>query len=209
MLNSPILYQTYLKVFTPDECEEIGSIAKAKGDNQRGMTGFQTKNPAKEETFSGIPNADIRRSDLWFFEEPWVFERLQQIFVTANQECSWNLHIDQFEACQYTEYHGHEKGHYDWHYDAHPWPYGDDTLFPGKLRKLSATVLMNEPSEYTGGGFELDGGMEHNERKTEIVKLAGIGDMVIFSSVIPHRVLPVTEGTRKSMVVWALGPTYK
>ena len=46
-------------------------------------------------------------------------------------------------------------------------------------------------------------------KSAEIVKLAGIGDMVIFSSIIPHRVLPVTEGTRKSMVVWALGPTYK
>ena len=40
---------------------------------------------------------------------------------------------------QYTEYYGSNKGHYDWHYDAHPWPYGDDTAFPGKLRKLSAT----------------------------------------------------------------------
>lgn len=209
MLNSPILFQTYLKVFTPEECAEIERIAKAMGDNQRGMTGFQTKNPGHEETFNGIPNADIRRSDLWFFQEQWVFERLQQIFVTANQECSWNLHIDQFENCQYTEYHGHEQGHYDWHYDAHPWPYGDDTVFPGKLRKISATVLMNDPSEYTGGGFELDGGMEHNQRKTEIVQLKGIGDMVLFSSIIPHRVLPVTEGTRKSMVVWALGPTYK
>ena len=208
MLNSPILFQTYLKVFTPDECKEIERLAKL-GHNQRGMTGFQTKDPAHEETFSGIPNADIRRSDLWFFNEPWVFERLQQMFVTANNECHWNLHLETFEDCQYTVYHGHEQGHYDWHYDAHPWPYGDDTDFPGKLRKLSATILMNDPSEYTGGGFELDGGIENNERKTEIVKLGGIGDMVIFSSTIPHRVLPVTEGTRKSMVVWALGPTYK
>jgi PKHD-type hydroxylase len=131
------------------------------------------------------------------------------MFVTANQECQWDLHVDQFEDCQYTVYHGHEQGHYDWHYDAHPWPYGDDTDFPGKLRKLSATILMNDPNEYTGGEFELDGGIEHNERKTEIVKLGGIGDMVIFSSTVPHRVLPVTEGTRKSMVVWALGPKYK
>ena len=67
---------------------------------------------------------------------------------------------------------------------------------------------MNDPSEYEGGDFELDGGMEHNERKTEVVKLGGIGDMVIFSSIIPHCVHPVTSGTRKSLVVWALGPQY-
>ena len=30
MLNSPILYQTYLKVFTPEECKEIERIAKEK-----------------------------------------------------------------------------------------------------------------------------------------------------------------------------------
>ena len=30
----------------------------------------------------------------------------------------------------------------------------------------------------------------------------------IFSSIIPHCVHPVTSGTRKSLVVWALGPQY-
>jgi len=209
MLNSPILFQTYLKVFTPEECKEIQHIAKSSGYNQRGLTGFEAKEEFQEETFSGKPNDEIRKSDLWFFSEPWVYEKLQQIFLTANNECRWNLDINKFEQCQYTEYHGYENGHYDWHYDAHPWPYGEDTQFPGLLRKLSATVLMNDPSEYSGGEFELDAGMDGNKRKTEIVKLAGQGDMVVFSSIVPHRVLPVTEGTRKSMVVWALGPTYK
>ena len=209
MLNSPIIYQTYLKVFTPEECAEIERIALASGENQRGMTGFQTKNPGQEETFNGIPNEDIRRSDLYFFGEPWVYERLQQLFLTANDECGWHLDLDTFENCQYTVYHGHEQGHYNWHYDAHPWPYGDDTKFPGRVRKLSASILMNDPSEYTGGELEIDAGMEHDERKTERVRLGGIGDMVIFSSIAPHKVHPVTQGTRKSLVVWALGPKYK
>lgn len=172
------------------------------------MTGFQTKDPGHEETFNGVPNEDIRRSDLYFFGEQWVFERLQQMFLTANEECGWHLHLDAFENCQYTIYYGHEQGHYDWHYDAHPWPYGDDTKFPGKVRKLSASILMNDPSEYEGGALEMDAGMDKGERKTDTVRLAGIGDMVIFSSIIPHRVLPVTQGTRKSLVVWALGPKY-
>lgn len=209
MLNSPILYQTYLKVFTPEECAEIERIAKQSGENQRGMTGFQTKTPGEEETFNGVPNEDIRRSDLYFFGEPWVFERLQQIFITANDECGWHLHVDEFENCQYTVYHGDEQGHYDWHYDAHPWPYGADTKFPGKVRKLSASILMNDPALYTGGELEMDAGMDKGERKTDTVRLQGVGDMVIFSSVIPHRVLPVTQGIRKSLVVWALGPKYQ
>ena len=57
---------------------------------------------------------------------------------------------------------------------------------------------MNDTTEYTGGGFELDGGMEHNKRKTEIVKLGGIGDMVIFSSTIPHRVYQLQKVQEKA-----------
>ena len=32
------------------------------------------------------------------------------------------------------------------------------------------------------------------------------GTMIIFDSRIPHRVTPVTKGTRISLVAWMLGP---
>jgi len=36
-----------------------------------------------------------------------------------------------------------------------------------------------------------------------------LGTMVIFPSYVPHRVVPVTSGTRKALVVWAAGPAFR
>jgi len=67
---------------------------------------------------------------------------------------------------------------------------------------------MNDPNSYQGGDFEVDAGYHDCEKRTETVKLASAGDMIIFPSLLPHRVKPVT-GLRQSLVGWVVGPPYQ
>lgn len=71
-------------------------------------------------------------------------------------------------------------------------------------RKISLSVQLSDANEYSGGIFELErGGMlntpEHLKK----------GNAVMFPSLLRHRVLPVTSGIRRSLVVWIAGPHIK
>jgi PKHD-type hydroxylase len=96
-----------------------------------------------------------------------------------------------YEAFQYADY---GKGDFfDWHIDRA----GSPQAGP---RKLSFTVNLNEPSEYSGGDFEVLYGP-----KPEIIPLAR-GDIIIFDALMVHRITPIKHGSRKSLVGWACGP---
>ena len=92
---------------------------------------------------------------------------------------------------------------YDWHKDMiEGSTRGDDMLF---TRKLSMVLLLNDPSEFEGGQFQINTGSE--KRATEVVMKKG--RLVAFPSWVIHRVLPVTSGIRQSLVVWGVGPKFK
>ena len=75
-----------------------------------------------------------------------------------------------------------------------------------EIRKLSITMLLNEPGiDFEGGGFEINNGRESESLKVETKR----GRIIAFPSFMIHRVAPVTKGTRKSLVVWVLGPKFK
>ena len=97
------------------------------------------------------------------------------------------------ERAQVSEY---SKGQfYDWHTDS---PIDMDTEPP--VRKLSMTLLLNDPSKFEGGNLEIAGKkMSHMKQ----------GYAAIFASFLQHRVTPVTKGVRKSLVVWFNGEPFK
>ena len=71
---------------------------------------------------------------------------------------------------------------------------------PPKVRILSFTVQLSDPAEYEGG--ELQIGLQNMTRTR--------GSAVVFPSYQLHRVSPVTEGRRASLVGWVMGePTTK
>ena len=111
----------------------------------------------------------------------------------ANDMAGWNFDVKFPQECQIGKYEN--GGHYNWHIDAFP---PDEK---NMQRKLSAVLLLNDPSEYEGGELEFEGMPEF--------KLEGKGSIVVFPSLIRHRVTPVTSGTRYSATCWALGPAFK
>ena len=69
------------------------------------------------------------------------------------------------------------------------------------------TLMLSDSSEYEGGDFEFQY-VVNGEFETQTVKLER-GDILIFPSMVSHRVTEVTSGNRNVLVAWAWGPPYK
>lgn len=111
----------------------------------------------------------------------------------ANEHAGWDFDI---KTCEYAQIGKYEvDGHYSWH---------KDTFTPdqnGFQRKLTAVMLLNDPSEYTGGVLEIKNNKDH--------MLKTVGSIVVFPSFLEHRVTEITEGVRYSATCWAVGPAFK
>ncbi len=194
------------------EKDEVALIGGASGD--LGKTSKKQINDLKK----------IRRSNIAWLDDPWIYKKIHPYIHTANRNAGWNYEWDYSETCQFTKYK--TKQFYDWHCDAWPLPYGaaDPELHVGpvsgevnkhkigKIRKLSVTVSLSDPKDYKGGELEFDfrnmnPDKEHNRKIcTEILPR---GSIVVFPSHVWHRVRPVTKGVRYSLVIWNLGYPFK
>lgn len=154
----------------------------------------------------GVTDEKLRKSNIRFIREQWVYEKIQGIIVQANHDAHWNLNITNMEPLQFAEYA--DGGYYDWHFDALGAPYGENSKYAGKIRKLSMSVLLNESDEFEGGTFEVHAGFKDNAPVSKAAELNHVGDVIVFPSLVPHRVKPVTKGVRKSLVCWVLGPPF-
>ena len=98
------------------------------------------------------------------------------------------------EQAQFTEYP--EGGFYDWHMDS-----DTNMAHEPPVRKISMTLLLNDPSEFEGGHLELMAPGKYAELKQ--------GHAICFASFLNHRVNKVTRGVRQSLVVWFGGKPFK
>ena len=131
----------------------------------------------------------------WWDKNHWASSIFWHYFNRANIDI-WEYDLTDIETIQITKY---EPGdHYTWHCD-----YGADDE-DDLTRKLSATLLISDPSEYEGGEFEI---IDYSGAALTLPKLKGT--IIIFDSRAPHRVAPVTSGTRISLVCWMRGPKIK
>jgi PKHD-type hydroxylase len=188
-------------------CNEIIKFAKSK-KTATAVTGkYANKKLTKKEK---LDLKKTRNSNVVWLNENWIYKEIAPFINTANYNAGWNFEHSIFEEAQFTIYNKNQ--HYDWHVDAEkvPWPQEKGYLH-GKIRKLSCTVLLNDPSEYKGGEFEFDyRNLENKSSNTEIVKeLDRQGSIVVFPSFVYHRVKPVTKGTRYSLVIWINGEPFR
>lgn len=123
-------------------------------------------------------------------ESMWLYDKITKMVMEAN-DAMWGFDLLGYhDNLQYTTYYG-GGGHYDWHTD----------VGPGMAnRKISVVVQLSDPTEYTGGMLNLNGGMGILEAPKEK------NTVIIFPSFVLHRVTPVLTGTRKSLVTWIAGP---
>ena len=150
---------------------------------------------------SDVDNPEVRNNTIAWLRNDSINELLSEYVKHANVEAGWNFHINSFEIPQFSTYeHGQ---YYDWHVDM-----GVEKPTDTAFRKLSISVALNE--SYIGGDFEIE---EWGKPRTNRVKRLDImhssGTVCVFPSFMQHRVTPVTEGTRYSLVGWFRGDMFK
>lgn len=180
-------YYWFPTAFTAEELVQIESMTSAL-KFEAGATG--------QDDSGHISN--YRKSSIkWCFQSPeweWVYDKLHNLIMEAN-ETMWKFDLTSMrEAIQYTEYY-EGGGHYEWHMDC--------GIGIQNQRKVSITVQLSAPDEYEGGDLEFMLG------KTPRKAARQQGAAVIFPSFFLHRVTPVTRGTRKSFVLWVGGEPYR
>ena len=153
------------------------------------------------------PNEAVRKSDVAFINRDektaWIYDRLNYVIDCLNVQF-YNFDLNGYDTFQYTVYHDYEKGKYDFHQDTIMGNSLPDDMY--ETRKLSVTFLLNEPGvDFEGGEFQINSGEEKNAESIQMKK----GDIILFPSFMVHRVKPVTKGTRKSIVIWVLGPKFR
>jgi PKHD-type hydroxylase len=182
------IIQTTTPLFTPDQCRKIIEAGRSQKPQTAqvgmGKPGGGTDTKKRVTTISWLPFKEM---------EP-MYNDLDTFIQKANENHFGFGDIRITENAQFTEYP--EGGFYDWHMDcdvsmAHEPP----------VRKISMTLLLNDPSEFEGGHLELMAPGKFAELKQ--------GHAICFASFLNHRVQPVTKGVRQSLVVWFGGKPFR
>jgi PKHD-type hydroxylase len=156
---------------------------------------------ALAELDSKLGNKKIRNSKVVFLNDDNLNQTLRTVLDEHNKGAKWNFNIKEFEPLQYTVYNVDD--HYDWHIDSHPYVYPN-----GMIRKLSFTLCLNE--DYEGGEFEISNPNPNPLKhiNTKFKDKFTTGTLISFPSFVWHKVNPVTFGTRKVLVGWAVGSQF-
>ena len=157
---------------------------------------------------------DLRNSyNAWVPDHHWVAGFLWHYINKANQNnFQYDIKNIDGNSLQYTRYGIGEK--YKWHIDhglndlqKRESLKSDGQILPSieeGQRKLSFSLQLSSPDDYTGGNFQL---LDDNGEL--IVAPRQQGALIIFDSRLKHRVCPVKAGTRRSIVGWVMGPRFK
>ena len=182
------IIQTTTPLFTPGQCREIIASGRAQKPQTAqvgmGKPGGGTDTKKRITTIGWIP----------FKEMGHMYQDLYRFIVKANENHFGFGDIQITENAQFTEYP--EGGFYDWHMDCdvhmnHEPP----------VRKISMTLLLNDPAEFEGGELELMAPGKYAPLKQ--------GHAICFASFLNHRVNKVKRGMRQSLVVWFGGKPFR
>jgi PKHD-type hydroxylase len=129
-----------------------------------------------------------------------VFEMCYEFFNQANSEV-FGFDIQHISGLQFANYQEQEQGHYDWHIDTF---WKTDRAYH---RKLSMVIQLSDPKDYEGGELELASNSGHELPNPDMLRKRG--SVIVFPSIVSHRVVTVTKGERYSLVVWIHGPRWR
>jgi len=182
-----LIVETTSPIFTPEQCQLIINAGRSQ-PVESGQVGGGAK---------GVVDTKTRTSHIsWipFNKMPEMYSTLEKIIKQTNGNHFGFDGIQLTEPAQYTEYP--EGGFYDWHIDS-----DINGINEPPVRKISMTCLLSHESEFEGGGLELmsDGKIARPKQ----------GQAIFFASFIRHRVVPITRGVRKSLVLWVGGTPFR
>ena len=182
------IVETTTPLFTPDQCRQIINCGRSQPPQRAqvgmGKPGGGTDTKKRVTTISWIP----------FKEMSFMYQDLNRFIQKCNLNHFGFGDIRITEQAQFTEYP--EGGFYDWHMDCDV-----NMQHEPPVRKLSMTLLLNNPSEFEGGDLELMAPGKYKKMEQ--------GHATVFASFLNHRINPVRRGVRQSLVVWFGGTPFK
>lgn len=185
---------TWLRNRSHRHCERALSLDEC----DRVLTEAQTLEMNTATVSSRRVNADVRRSRVGFFttdQHGWLYDRVSALLGEMNAT-HFGFDLIGVQAIQYAEYDANDGGCYEAH---------RDTFREQVIRKLSLSIQLTDPADYDGGDLQLF----INDLTTPVVASRTRGDGLIFPSYVVHRVAPVTQGRRRALVSWAVGPEFR
>ena len=182
------IVETTTPLFTPEQCQMIINCGRRQKP-QKAQVGMNKPG-------GGIDTNKRITTISWitFKEMEPMYNQINNFIQKANLNHFGFDDIQITEQAQFTEYP--TGGFYDWHMDTDVNMHNEPPV-----RKISMTLLLNDPSEFEGGDLEL---MAPGKR----AKMQQ-GHAIIFASFINHRVAPVIRGVRQSLVMWFGGTPFK
>jgi PKHD-type hydroxylase len=138
----------------------------------------------------GNVDTDIRKSNQVFFpyykQFPFLLEKMSKFLNKHIFVKGFDLDFEHSQF-QFTEYH--TGGHFNWHKDVVGKKITDYD------RYCSLVIQLND--EYEEGDLQI----KDNKNETLTVE-KGTGNLILFLSNIEHRVVPVNNGVRYTLVNW-------
>ena len=162
---------------------------------------YPVSNATVGDTGSSIVDNQYRQSDLRWIDSvksSWIKDILWNYAEEANRN-AFGFDINYLKEIQYTTYRSDNNGKYDWHCDTF---WANSRMFD---RKLSIVMQLSDGNDYEGGDFQFDSGIP----APDAVQIRNRGVVIVFPSFLSHRVTPVTQGVRNSLVAWIEGPKFR
>ena len=182
------IVETTTPLFTPQQCEMIINAGRRqppqKAQVGMGKPGGGLDTKKRTTTISWLP----------FNEMKEMYSDINNFIQKANLNHFGFGDVQITEQAQFTEYP--EGGFYDWHMDCDV-----NMQHEPPVRKLSMTLLLNDPSEFEGGDLELMTPGKYKKMEQ--------GHATVFASFLNHRINPVRRGVRQSLVVWFGGTPFR
>ena len=169
--------------FTHEQVKEINKEVKKNIKSEQNPE-ESAQNVNKIGKFCQVPCMSLME-----LLHPWLYQCQLINRHHFGYDVDWNLHLDKFNYNVYGE-----SGEYDWHVDAmtkenHPLD-----------QKLTCILNLSE-EQYEGGDFYLT---YKNEKEN-----FNSGQAIVFTSLIAHKVTPVTNGERITLTYWGMAPAWR
>tara|TARA_Y100001951_G_C11194433_1_gene213418 strand:+ start:111 stop:743 length:633 start_codon:yes stop_codon:yes gene_type:complete len=210
------MFYVFPRVVKPDACEQI--VKDCKQDNYRQINHYEYNISYKPNILedASIVNSSnkksndpqVRKTSINFVKgKDNKISELAWHYLREANKIQFNYDLEYFQTVQFAEYKN--GGFYDWHQD------DIGISKSNEIRKLSLTLALSNPDTFEGGELQFYNGGRPAEDMGEISCKQVINDIkdqgtiVVFDSRDWHRVTPVTNGVRHSLVCWTLGPNFK
>jgi len=144
------------------------------------------------------PTIDVKKQDARIVDTynitgklDWLDRKVAKFVKEKNK--SFNFKLKKINETRLLRYR--VGGKYDWH---------QDVIWSGtEQRKFTYIIQLSNDNEYSGGDLQF--------RDTDNIDLSRFrerGSMIVFPSLMYHRITPLTRGSRYSIVGWVVGPAW-